>query len=136
MNNRLAERISALNLDEIASHIVKERRWKPNRLLEALNGYFQFLYLAGEYPSNTVVPWSRDIDVIWHAHILETEKYDADCKNLFGRFIHHKRSDKAWARWNQKERTPSSPKHSGGNDVAPSVAISPFPNHGPEQNTW
>src|ERR1700733_1418666 len=94
MNNRLAERISALNLDEIASHIVKERRWKPNRLLEALNGYFQFLYLAGEYPSNTVVPWSRDIDVIWHAHILETEKYDADCKNLFGRFIHHKRSDK------------------------------------------
>src|ERR1700757_4712416 len=26
---------------------------------------------------------------LWHQHILDTEKYAADCKALFGRMIHH-----------------------------------------------
>jgi methylmalonyl-CoA mutase len=32
---------------------------------------------------------SADVDKVWHAHILFTRKYAADCEALCGRFIHH-----------------------------------------------
>jgi hypothetical protein len=35
-----------------------------------------------------VVP-SKEIDIFWHTHILDTQKYMSDCENLFGKYIHH-----------------------------------------------
>lgn len=29
-------------------------------------------------------------DVVWHTHILFTEKYHQDCETLFGEYIHHR----------------------------------------------
>jgi hypothetical protein len=51
--------------------------------------YRQFLYLIVANIGETVVPWSRDLDDLWHEHILDTAKYARDCKAIFGRFIHH-----------------------------------------------
>ena len=50
--------------------------------------YRRFLYLANLYPDKVIVP-SNDIDKFWHTHILDTQKYVADCKNLFGKYFHH-----------------------------------------------
>ena len=50
--------------------------------------YRRFLYLVNLYPKTTLVP-SRDIDIFWHAHILDTKKYMKDCENLFGKYFHH-----------------------------------------------
>ena len=50
--------------------------------------YRRFLYLANLYPEQAIVP-SKDIDTFWHTHILDTQKYMADCENLFGRYFHH-----------------------------------------------
>lgn len=33
--------------------------------------------------------FSTDIDKIWHAHILNTRRYEQFCTKLFGRIIHH-----------------------------------------------
>ena len=50
--------------------------------------YRRFLYLVNLYPEKTIVP-SKDIDIFWHTHILDTQKYMDDCENLFGRYFHH-----------------------------------------------
>ena len=48
--------------------------------------YRRFLYLAKLYPEKAVVP-SKDIDIFWHTHILDTQKYMADCEILFSRYF-------------------------------------------------
>ena len=50
--------------------------------------YRRFLYLSSIYNDKVLVP-SKDIDMFWHTHILDTQKYMLDCENLFGRYIHH-----------------------------------------------
>ncbi|HEY4498547.1 MAG TPA: glycine-rich domain-containing protein-like [Candidatus Paceibacterota bacterium] len=32
---------------------------------------------------------TRDIDLFWHQHILDTRAYADDCQHVFGEFIHH-----------------------------------------------
>lgn len=51
--------------------------------------YRQFLYLIAKNPGQTVVPWSEAMDDFWHEHILDTAKYEKDCNEIFGRYIHH-----------------------------------------------
>jgi uncharacterized membrane protein YgcG len=63
--------------------------WSKERWNTALLDYFRFLYLIGKYPNETIVPWTADLDEVWHAHILDTKQYAADCERIFGRFIHH-----------------------------------------------
>jgi len=50
--------------------------------------YRRFLYLVKLYPEKAVVP-SKDVDIFWHTHILDTQKYMADCETLFGKYFHH-----------------------------------------------
>ena len=50
--------------------------------------YRRFLYLVSLYPDKIIVP-SKDIDIFWHTHILDTLKYTADCQKLFGKYFHH-----------------------------------------------
>ncbi|RGP52587.1 glycine-rich domain-containing protein [Pseudomonas abyssi] len=50
--------------------------------------YRRFLTLKSLYPSVSLVP-SKQIDSIWHAHILDTRAYREDCHQVFGRFIDH-----------------------------------------------
>ena len=51
-------------------------------------GYRQFLKLAAKYPDAPLVP-SKEIDEFWHMHILDTQRYSADCERIFGYMIHH-----------------------------------------------
>lgn len=50
--------------------------------------YRQFLSLHACYPERTFVP-SKLIDLVWHYHILDTQKYVAECEHIFGRYLHH-----------------------------------------------
>jgi len=51
-------------------------------------GYRQFLKLAAKYPDAPIVP-SKEVDEFWHMHILDTQRYSADCERIFGYMIHH-----------------------------------------------
>jgi hypothetical protein len=59
-----------------------------SEVTEAIEDYRRFLFLYHLYPDRIIVP-SRDIDRIWHTHILDTAKYREDCELLFGKFIDH-----------------------------------------------
>ena len=62
--------------------------WPLNKAESLEVWYRRFLYLSSIYNDKVIVP-SKDIDMFWHTHILDTQKYMLDCENLFGRYIHH-----------------------------------------------
>ncbi len=45
--------------------------------------------MLAENDGKTISPWSDDLDLFWHEHILDTMKYAQDCKCIFGHFIQH-----------------------------------------------
>ena len=54
----------------------------------AVMKYRRFLKLIVMYPEQVIVP-SKEIDEVWHTHILDTLKYPGDCERVFGFFLHH-----------------------------------------------
>jgi hypothetical protein len=50
--------------------------------------YRCFLKLCVLHPGITLVP-TRQLDHVWHTHLLDTAKYRADCDHAFGRFMDH-----------------------------------------------
>ncbi|MGQ0635957.1 MAG: glycine-rich domain-containing protein [Planctomycetaceae bacterium] len=65
-----------------------ERLWDEQRVACALNEYKQFLALMYWNPEAVLVP-SEDIDEVWHTHVLNTARYQAECETIFGHFQHH-----------------------------------------------
>ena len=50
--------------------------------------YRCFLKLCVLNPATTIVP-TRQLDHVWHTHMLDTAKYRADCDEVFGHFMDH-----------------------------------------------
>ena len=50
--------------------------------------YRRYLTMCLENPESAIVP-AKPIDEFWHFHILDTLKYQEDCENIFGYFLHH-----------------------------------------------
>ncbi|HEY0155632.1 MAG TPA: hypothetical protein VGB92_26835 [Longimicrobium sp.] len=50
--------------------------------------YKKYLVLCLENPDFPVVP-SNYVDDFWHLHILDTLKYQEDCEEYLGYFLHH-----------------------------------------------
>ena len=86
------QEIKSLDLTTVKEKLrsKKGRLWKWRNRLDMLEAeYKQFLYLIYKNPGKTIVPWSQDMDDLWHEHILDTNRYAQDCQTIFGRFIHH-----------------------------------------------
>lgn len=54
----------------------------------AIEKYRHFLVLVYLYPDRTIIP-SKMVDFVWHQCILFTMKYEKDCMEVFGYFVHH-----------------------------------------------
>lgn len=62
--------------------------WTQEEAVTAELWYKRFLTLCAIYPHEDIVP-THQIDAIWHAHILDTRAYIADCQEIFGGYLHH-----------------------------------------------
>jgi hypothetical protein len=82
-------KIDSLDLSVITGGVMRRHGWAPDRAQTAEREYRQFLYLLTRSPFHVVSPWSQDLDLYWHEHILHTSRYAAECKKIFNRFIHH-----------------------------------------------
>lgn len=83
--------INNLDLEPIKYKLVVEDNDTGMTMAEADElgeKYRAFLYLSKKYPDKNIVP-SKEVDIFWHAHILDTYKYQIDSENIFGRFFHH-----------------------------------------------
>lgn len=63
-------------------------RWTDDRITEAEEAYRRFLVLNLLYPEERLAV-NEVLDDYWHAHILDTERYAADCDRIFGSMLHH-----------------------------------------------
>jgi len=50
--------------------------------------YRKFLAICAKYPDATLTP-ARDIDQVWHLHMLQPRAYVADCNRIFGSILDH-----------------------------------------------
>lgn len=85
------ERLSAIDFGPVAfklMHAEDREPWSLERATRAIELYRRFLLLNYLYPDQPIVP-SREIDQVWHTHILDTAKYREDCDVLFGQFMDH-----------------------------------------------
>jgi hypothetical protein len=85
-------RIDALDLEPIVYKLVHADPGDAGLSLCQADGdvvlYRCFLKLCASYPGTSIVPTGA-IDRVWHAHMLDTAKYCADCELVFGRFLDH-----------------------------------------------
>ncbi|MEO1401984.1 MAG: hypothetical protein AAFV72_12150 [Cyanobacteria bacterium J06635_1] len=85
------ERLSDIDFGPIAFKLMHPEGgdgWTLERVTRAVELYRRFLFLNYLYDDRPIVP-SREIDQVWHTHILDTAKYREDCDTLFGRFMDH-----------------------------------------------
>ena len=86
---KIHSKVKALDLERIAWKVsVDNPNMSPTEVIEAVKEYRKFLTLKIRNPRVKLVPTER-IDMIWHAHILDTENYAKDCMNMFGEMLHH-----------------------------------------------
>ena len=62
--------------------------WSVERTYRALTDYERFLRLAAKHPDEPLAP-TRDIDEMWHLHMLHPVAYAGDCKRLLGYVLDH-----------------------------------------------
>jgi|GEM_PF-1309908 len=84
-------RLQAIDFGPIAFKLMNLDEGTGLTLEQTIHGielYRKFLFLTYCYPERQIVP-SREIDRVWHVHILDTAKYREDCNMLFGHFTEH-----------------------------------------------
>lgn len=59
-----------------------------NVIEESINRYTKFMTLIAENKNVSFVP-TTDIDIVWHSHQLDSEKYKKFCININGFLINH-----------------------------------------------
>jgi len=81
--------IPQFDLTLIRRKVAKEHAHLTVEQLDDLElRYRKFLMLCKAEPNIKHEP-EGDVDKYWHAHILHTQQYIADCKRYFGYFLHH-----------------------------------------------
>lgn len=63
-------------------------KWNKTSIYTVIKQYKKFLYLKRKYKEDYLPP-SKEIDIVWHAHILHTKRYIQFCDNIFGYYLHH-----------------------------------------------
>jgi hypothetical protein len=85
-------RVNELDLEPIVYKLMHpdpgERALSLAEADQAVALYRCFLKLCVLHPGAAIVP-TRQLDHVWHTHMLDTAKYRADCNHVFGRFLDH-----------------------------------------------
>jgi hypothetical protein len=84
----LGQQLMALDLECIKYKLVREGGWGLEQADVVEKHYKAYLFLLATQPDTLWVP-TKAVDEMWHSHILDTQKYMADCAKLFGRYLHH-----------------------------------------------
>lgn len=82
------KRVTAIDFSMQSRKLVEEHNWSVDTCIEVEDLYRKFLALTIRYPERKLCP-NGPVDEFWHAHILDTQKYAADCEQLFGEMLHH-----------------------------------------------
>lgn len=81
--------IKSLNLECIAYKVCRDEMWSLEKTDLVELKYRAFLQVIRDSGLPKEISPTRDIDIFWHHHILDTQKYSEDCQAIFGFFLHH-----------------------------------------------
>lgn len=81
--------IAALDLQDVEGRIRKDEVLDEATLVDAVDEYRKFLFLVS-IGNRGMAMCSREVDEVWHNHILFTEEYRDFCQSTYGGFMHHK----------------------------------------------
>lgn len=80
-----------ISIDLMASYRRSDHQpegWTEEKAQEALRRYERFFCLAARHPGQPLAP-TRDIDVMWHLHMLSPQAYYEDCMRAMGHILDH-----------------------------------------------
>jgi hypothetical protein len=80
--------IGRLDLAKIVDKAIKLHGWTRARARASDEWYRRHLWLCYKY-GPPIAAIGKDADELWHLHILDTRKYAADCRAVFGAFLNH-----------------------------------------------
>lgn len=79
--------------DTRMKHIVRRAEekhgWKRDETEQAVREYRRHLLLRYLHPGLRLAAMNKLGDLLWHEHIIDTEKYRQDCSQLFGELLEH-----------------------------------------------
>lgn len=81
--------IDSIDFSMIIEKMVREDAWLRQDVLATCQLYRNFLFLHKKYDLTSFFVPSIEVDQFWHNHILDTEKYHADCQAIFGKILSH-----------------------------------------------
>jgi hypothetical protein len=85
--------IRGLDLESVKHRMMDAdlgKGWKREHAESIELAYKNYLTMLVKYPDDAEdIVLSKDVDEFWHTHILQTAKYAADCRSMFGNFLHH-----------------------------------------------
>lgn len=89
--------LETLDLSYIKNYMCSEQytlpQWTHDDAQIAIQLYKRFLWLVLKYGKQQQIVPTKEIDEVWHNHILHTKKYATDCQAIAGQYIHHDPSD-------------------------------------------
>jgi hypothetical protein len=93
-NINFASKLNNLDLRSLTNHLMSSSHegynWNIEQTETAIARYKMFLWLQFLFPNTGLVP-TPEIDRVWHTHILQdTYRYQQDCLDLYGYFLHHR----------------------------------------------
>jgi hypothetical protein len=83
--------VMELDLERVKTKLMHAKSgegWSLQKANAVEKEYRRLLCLMKLYPNADTAP-TVDADIFWHYHILDTMRYAADCKQVFGYFLHH-----------------------------------------------
>ncbi len=89
--DRIMAEVNALDFTMVKQKLMDEEEgqgWCQEYTDHVEQRYRRYLGMVRANPGGSVVP-TRDIDLFWHQHILDTRAYVEDCQRVFGYFLHH-----------------------------------------------
>jgi hypothetical protein len=86
---QLDHNIRMLDLECIAYKVCRDELWDVNRVDRVELEYRAFLQILKESGTHGLIAPTNEVDIFWHHHILDTEKYINDCQKIFGYYLHH-----------------------------------------------
>jgi hypothetical protein len=80
----------AFDLSAVTAKVAEEEGWAVEYATRVETEYKRFFFLIRKHKAFGVP--SDPVDAIWHGHVLATRQYMADCRKLFGFYLHHQPS--------------------------------------------
>ncbi len=80
--------IAEVDLSDVTDRVLSETGMSADRVADAVDEYRKFLFLAALGTSRMSM-CSKDVDEVWHAHILFTNEYAGFCFSVYGGYLHH-----------------------------------------------